>query len=71
VCETLHVHTLEGLEMAAHDGRLEEVRGFGHRRGAVVRCVLAEMLARVRRSPLVRYPRTRGRSAVGCRSGIP
>jgi len=55
VCETLHVHTLEALEAAAHDGRLAQVRGFGHRRAAMVRAALAEMLARVRRSPLVRY----------------
>jgi Helix-hairpin-helix domain len=54
VCETLQVHTLEGLEAAAHDGQLEQVKGFGHRRAAMVRAALAEMLARVRRSPLVR-----------------
>ena len=55
VCKTLHVHTLEALEAAAHDGRLEQVSGFGHRRVAMVRAALAEMLARVRRSPLVSY----------------
>jgi len=27
VCETIQVHTLEALEAAAHDGRLEQVRG--------------------------------------------
>jgi hypothetical protein len=53
VCETLQVHTLEALEAAAHDGRLEQVPGFGHRRAAMVRAALAEMLARVRRLPLV------------------
>jgi len=52
VCDTLHIHTLEALEAAAHDGRLEQVRGFGHRRAAIVRAALAEMLARVRRGPL-------------------
>jgi hypothetical protein len=55
VCETLHVNTLEGLEAAAHDGRLEQVRGFGHRRAAMVRAALAEMLGRLRRSTLVHY----------------
>jgi hypothetical protein len=55
VCETIHVHTLEALEAAAHDGRLEQVRSFGRRRTAMVRAALAEMLARVRRSPLVSY----------------
>ena len=54
VCETLHVDTLEGLEAAAHDGRLEQVPGFGHRRAAMVRVALATMLARVRRNPLAR-----------------
>ena len=42
------------MEAAAHDGRLEQVRGFGHRRTAMVRAALAEMLARVRRGPLRR-----------------
>ena len=37
VCKTLHVNTLEALEAAAHDGRLEQVSGFGHRRVAMVR----------------------------------
>ena len=50
VYETLHVHTLEGLEAAAHDGRLEQVGGFGYRRAAIERAGVAEMLARVRRS---------------------
>ena len=55
VCETLHVNTLEGLEAAAHDGRLEQVRGLDHRRAAMVRAALAEMLGRLRRSTLVHY----------------
>jgi hypothetical protein len=54
ICETLQVDTLEGLEAAAHDGRLEQVPGFGHRRAATVRAVLANMLGRVRRNPLAR-----------------
>jgi hypothetical protein len=52
VCETLHIRTLEALEVAAHDGRLESVPGFGRRRVAMVRTALAEMLGRVRRRPL-------------------
>ena len=44
VYETLHVHTLEALETAAHDGRLEQVAGIGPRRAAMVRAALAEML---------------------------
>lgn len=48
--ETLHVDSLEGLEMAAHDGRLEAVPGVGGRRAAMIRAALAAML--VRRRPL-------------------
>lgn len=51
VCDALHVGTLEALEMAAHDGRLESVPGIGRRRAAMVRSALAEMLGRVRRHP--------------------
>ena len=52
VCETLHIRTLEALELAAHDGRLESVAGFGRRRASMVRTALAEMLGRVRRRTL-------------------
>lgn len=46
--ETLHVDTLEALEAAAHDGRLESVPGVGARRAAAWRTTLASMLQRVR-----------------------
>jgi DNA polymerase (family 10) len=46
--ETLHVDTLEALEAAAHDGRLEAVPGVGARRAAAWRASLANMLQRVR-----------------------
>jgi len=49
--EHLHVETLEALEAAAHDGRLEQVPGFSARHAAMVRSVLAELLARVRPRP--------------------
>jgi hypothetical protein len=52
VSETLHIRTLEALEVAAHDGRLEGVPGFARRRVAMVRTALAEMLGRIRRRPL-------------------
>jgi Helix-hairpin-helix domain len=42
----LHVDTLEGLETAAHDGRLETVPGIGERRMKIVRQALANMLGR-------------------------
>ncbi|GGG36144.1 DNA polymerase III [Caldovatus sediminis] len=48
VHEALQVETLEELELAAHDGRLERVPGFGPRRAAMVRAALAAMLARLR-----------------------
>jgi len=45
----LHVDTLEALEIAAHDGRLETVPGIGPRKAAAIRAALASMLARRRR----------------------
>ncbi|MBA1147228.1 DNA-binding protein [Ectothiorhodospiraceae bacterium WFHF3C12] len=48
--ETLHVDTLEALELAAHDGSLESVPGVGRRRAAAIRAVLESMLGRVRRA---------------------
>ncbi len=52
--DVVRVDTLEALETAAHDGRLESVRGIGRRRAALIRNALAEMLGRVR-------PRWQGR----------
>jgi hypothetical protein len=46
--EELHVDTLEALEVAAHDGRLETVPGVGPRRAAAIRSSLQTMLARGR-----------------------
>jgi hypothetical protein len=47
--DELHVDTLEALEAAANDGRLERVRGVGPRRAAAVRGSLDHMLRRIRR----------------------
>ncbi len=44
----LDVESLEALEMAAHDGRLEGVPGVGRRRAAAIRASLQFMLGRVR-----------------------
>jgi Holliday junction resolvasome RuvABC DNA-binding subunit len=54
--EELHLDTLEGLELAAHDGRLENVPGVGPRRAAAIRASLHAMLVRGRDvvSPAVR-----------------
>jgi putative hydrolase len=42
----LGIDTLEELEIAAHDGRLAQVPGFGPRRIAALRGVLASLLSR-------------------------
>jgi hypothetical protein len=44
--DTLSVDTLEALEMAAYDGRLETVMGIRSRRTQAIRAALAEMLSR-------------------------
>ena len=46
--DALGVETLEGLEVACHEGRLEQVPGLGSRRVAAIRAALAEMLGRSR-----------------------
>src|SRR5271157_6374078 len=46
--EQLHIETLEALEQAAHDGRLEVLEGFGPRRAQMIRTALAERLGRPR-----------------------
>jgi len=50
--EELNIDTLEALELAAHDGRLEGVASVGPRRAAAIRATLGTMLrrSRVRRS---------------------
>lgn len=47
--DELQVDTLQALEVAAHDGRLEGVPGIGPRRAASIRALLGSMLGRVRR----------------------
>jgi putative hydrolase len=44
--DELGVETLEALEVAAHDGRLERLPGVGARRASALRAVLAQMLGR-------------------------
>jgi putative hydrolase len=46
--DRLGVDTLEALELAAHDGRLEKVDGIGPRRRAMISAALANMLRRGR-----------------------
>ena len=55
--DELHVDTLEALEVAAHDGRLEAVAGVGPRRAAAIRAALENMLRRRRlRAPIAPVP---------------
>jgi hypothetical protein len=58
----LGVETLEDLELAAHDGRLERVSGFGARRVRAVRDALAATLGRSARR---RARRIRAAEAAG------
>jgi hypothetical protein len=51
----LDIDTLEALEVAAHDGRLEQVAGFGPRRLEAIREILASMLARSARGRARRF----------------
>jgi hypothetical protein len=46
--DELGLETLQQLEAAAHDCRLETIAGFGPKRLAGIRAVLAERLARIR-----------------------
>lgn len=45
IAAQLDIHTLEELEQAAHDGRLDQVEGFGPKRVQAVRVSLAGMLS--------------------------
>lgn len=54
--DELGIESLEELESAAHDGRLEQLPGFGVARVTGIRDALAGRLARRRRAP-VRGPR--------------
>lgn len=51
IYDALHVDTLEGLEVAAHDGRLERIKGIGPRKAEAIRAGLASLLGRQRRPP--------------------
>jgi hypothetical protein len=46
--DTLHVDTLEALEAACADGRIETVPGIGPRRAASIRAALAQLLGQRR-----------------------
>ena len=52
--DSLSIDTLEALEVAAYDGRLQEVPGIGVRRVQMIRAALAEMLSRRLRARSIR-----------------
>lgn len=56
--ETLHIDTLEALEMAAEDGRLAEIAGVGPRRAAQIRASLRDHFRnrRLRRTGQAQLP---------------
>lgn len=54
--DILDVETLEALEVAAHDGRLETVPGVGPRRATAIRMALNERLGRRRVRPAAIEP---------------
>ena len=49
--DELGIDTLEELEVAAHDGRLEGLPGFSHRRSQMIRASLEAVLSRPRVAP--------------------
>lgn len=51
--DDLHIHTLEQLEMAAHDGRLTDIEGVGPKKLQGIIESLAARLGRVRKPPAV------------------
>ncbi len=53
--EALHIDTLEALELACRDGRLQQVPGIGMRRAAAISAALTAMLDR-RRAMVRRIP---------------
>ena len=63
----LHIETLEGLELAAHDGRLETVPGVGERRVKGIRDSVAAILSRSsrRRARRLRHLETGESAAKG------
>jgi putative hydrolase len=51
IIETLHIDSLEALELAAHNGRLKQVPGFSSKKIALVQTWLAQVLGYRRSRP--------------------
>jgi putative hydrolase len=56
IIETLHIDSLEALEVAAYNKRLEKVPGFSSNKVAMVQAWLAQVLGRRRREPRAHEP---------------
>ncbi|MFZ1865336.1 MAG: helix-hairpin-helix domain-containing protein [Polyangiales bacterium] len=65
----LDIDTLEALEVAAHDGRLDQVAGFGPRRIEAIQEILASMLARSARGRARRFEELEKAGATVTRPG--
>jgi len=52
IIETLHIDSLEALELAAHNGRLEQVPGFSAKKVSMIQAWLAQVLGQ--RRPVLR-----------------
>jgi Holliday junction resolvasome RuvABC DNA-binding subunit len=55
--DELRIETLEELEVAAHDGRIQNFPGIGAKRLAGIRDSLAQRLGRIRRMAIAPHPR--------------
>ena len=55
--DELRIETLEELEVAAHDGRIQNFPGIGAKRLAGIRDSLAQRLGRIRRTAIAPQPR--------------
>ena len=60
IFEQLNIRTLEELELAAADGRLERVDGFGPKRAEAVKEILASKLSRSRQQTISRLEKRKG-----------
>ena len=58
IIEHLHIDSLEALEVAAHNQRLEKIPGFSARKVAMVQAWLAQVLGRQRARPQPHEPFT-------------
>ena len=56
IINTLHIDSLEALEVAAHNGRLEKVAGFSVNKVAMVQAWLGQVMGRRRSGPRAHQP---------------